>query len=113
MRDIVFSILLGILVIIFSLLLYCQHFLSEKYSPFLCGGFSFGERICESDKYYLEEFFNPAGTISSGFYLYEKVPNDKFIEGYELKLIIKSDNCTELKERVMKESKTYSIYGNR
>lgn len=111
MKDIIFTVLLVILLVIFGLL--NVYLFNAKQSSFFCGGFSFGERICESEKYYLEEFFNPAGTISSGFYLYEKIPNNQFTEGYELKLLTRSDNCTELIERVVNESETYSIYGNR
>ena len=113
MRDLIFSILLVILLIISVLLLYNQYIFNEEHHPFLCGGFSFGERICESEKYYVEEFFNPARTISGGCRLFEKVPNEEFVEGYELKLITQSDNCTELIECVIRESETYSIYNNR
>lgn len=75
-----------------------------------CVGYSLMDRICESEKYYLGKVVNPNGRASAGFYLYEKVPNKQFIDGYELILVTISDNCTMLKERVIRESKTYSIY---
>ena len=113
MRNIVFSTLLAALLFLFGLVIIDYMNSRNFYYSNDCVGFSFGERICESEKYYLEESFNSTRTVSGGFYLYEKAPNKQFIEGYELKLITKSDNCTELKERVIRESETYSIYGDR